>query len=55
MNVSDLWGDKQLQESLGFLPCKRDRPKMLKFYSSNIKRRKDKIEGFERCNTDYDA
>ncbi len=34
MNVNDLWGEKQLQESLGFLPCKRDRPKMLKFYSS---------------------
>lgn len=53
MNVSDLWGDKQLQECLGFLPCKRDRPKMLKFYSSKITRRKDrKVEDFERRNTE---
>lgn len=51
MNVNDLWGEKQLQESLGFLPCKRDRPKMLKFYSSKLRYRQKTIN--EGCKTNY--
>ena len=53
MNISDLWGERQLQESLGFLPCKRDRPKMLKFYSTNMKLKKENMKGIERFHTDF--
>jgi hypothetical protein len=44
MNVNDLWGDKQLQECLGYLPCKRDRSKMLKLYSKNLRKIKCKTD-----------